>query len=123
MAASQEGHQEVVAELLKSGADVNASVQPPAAAVGRTALHVASRFGHLYIVRLLVAQGADIDAVDAGRRSALMDASGFGQVAVVKELLKLGADPDLVDAHGKTAKQLAASKVGAVKAEIEGHFT
>ncbi len=47
--ASQEGHQEVVAALLKGGADVTASIQPQAAgaaADGRTALHLASRYGY-----------------------------------------------------------------------------
>jgi hypothetical protein len=82
---------------------------------------MASRCGHLSIVRLLAARGADINAADATRRTALMFASSYGQVSVVKELLKLGADPALVDARGRTAKQLVQANA-AIKADIKELF-
>ena len=73
-------------------------------------------------MRLLVAQGADINAADADGHTMLMAASGWCQVAAVKELLKLGADPALVDAGGRTAKQLVQTFAAFMKTGIEKLF-
>ena len=54
---------------------------------GATALHHAAIKGHLKIVRLLLAHGADLQLKDTNGRTPLMAATEQGQTAVV-ELLK-----------------------------------
>lgn len=54
---------------------------------GATALHHAAIKGHLKIVRLLLAHGADLQLKDTTGRTPLMAATEQGQTAVV-ELLK-----------------------------------
>jgi uncharacterized protein len=128
MAALYRGHQHVVAALLEAGAEVDVFV---AAATGRTddlrtalarpgavglyaydgwtPLHLASFFGRLDAVRILLDGGADVHAVS---RNALTNtplhaatAGKHGGVAML--LLAAGADSHVVDAGGYTALQIA----------------
>ena len=55
MVASQEGHAEVVKELISAGADVNARTK---GTPGITALMFASKNGHTEIVNILKQAGA-----------------------------------------------------------------
>ena len=57
MAASEEGHDEVVRVLLDAGADVNASEEN-----GKGALYYASDEGHTSTAQLLLDRGADVSA-------------------------------------------------------------
>ena len=60
---------------------------------GGPGLHAAASRGHLAVVRLLLASGADPNLRDAGdNASALHFAAGFGHVEVVRALLDAGAD-------------------------------
>ena len=54
--ASKEGHLDIVTELLKRGANVEAATKK-----GNTALHIASLAGHEEIVKLLVATDAKLN--------------------------------------------------------------
>jgi len=102
MAASFNGHTEVVSLLLKAGADVNAKNND-----GETALMLASAFGHTEIVSLLLKAEADVNAKDKQGWTALMDASCSGHTEVVSLLLKAGADVNAKPNYGETALMLA----------------
>jgi hypothetical protein len=56
--AAQQGHMDVVSFLLDAGVDV-------AASDGMTALHNASAGGHLALMRLLIARGAPLEAMNS----------------------------------------------------------
>ena len=68
----------------------------------------ASFFGHVEVVRALLAAGADVDAADNHGYSALIWASWFGLVEVVRALLAAGADKHLAALNGDTAYSDAA---------------
>ena len=65
-----------------------------------TSLMVASHFGHLNIVELLVDQGAAVDTRDERGRGPLSWAAERGHGAVIQLLLNAGADVDEQDEDG-----------------------
>src|ERR1019366_2622233 len=78
MAASQNGHLEVVQALLAAKADANAKSRDD----GTTALIIASQKGHVKIVQALLAAGADVNATERKGTTALMAASVFERLEV-----------------------------------------
>jgi hypothetical protein len=88
--AAQEQDLTKIQELIKAGADINAS--------GGQALGYASAQGNLEIVKELIKAGADINDSNA-----LRFASSSGYIDVVKELITAGADVNVKDSNGKTA--------------------
>src|SRR5699024_279691 len=69
---------------------------------GRTALAFAARYGHTGIVRLLLDNGANVNATNVNQ-TALSYAAEYGHDAIVKLLLDKGADIDATEAFGWTA--------------------
>lgn len=65
--------------------------------------------GALVSIRLHIARGADINAVDDKGRSPLMLAAALGLRDVCAELLSAGADPTVIDGVGNDALRLAQS--------------
>jgi len=63
----------------------------------------ASSYGHPTIVKILLDEGADVNALDGQKRPALFWASFNGHAEVVKNLLKYGADVTIKDNRGHTA--------------------
>lgn len=61
-------------------------------------------------VKLLITNGAQINATDSQGRTALMTASSKGNTAIVKLLLEQGADTNLKDNKGQTAFTRASDK-------------
>lgn len=78
---------DLVTVMLKHGADVNGH----SGLSDTTALIEASQVGHLEMVKLLIQEGADINAVDKYEFSALMLAVVRGHIHIVRELLSQGA--------------------------------
>ena len=97
-AASEHGHDAVVAQLLRNGADPNG---PVAEIEGITALEAAAKNGHLAVARRLLDKGAAIDLVEGNesgteeRPTALQLAARNGHLAVVEELVDRGADVNM----------------------------
>lgn len=78
---------------------------------GFTALHLAAFFNRPDVVALLIARGADVDAVSRNAINArpLHSAATMRAAAVVKSLLASGADPDATQERGITALMSAAA--------------
>ena len=99
MLAAAGGDLSLVKHLVTYGARINIE--------GWSPLIYAAWRGHTEVVRYLLDNGADIDAVSANGTSALMMASAFGQFETVKLLLWKVADPNLKTDSGGTALQWA----------------
>jgi serine/threonine-protein phosphatase 6 regulatory ankyrin repeat subunit B len=113
--------------LIEGGVNVNAKNY-----WGETALFIASREGHIKIVKLLIENGADVNTqilVDEHRgqkyystaleeasqeghaevvkllitAGGLIEASKYGQIELVKQLIEEGVDVNVVDNDGYTA--------------------
>ncbi|CAI8053433.1 Ankyrin-2 [Geodia barretti] len=103
MAASQEGHVEVVDQLLQHGATVDLQRSD-----GWSSLMAASDNGHVGVVDKLIQHGATVDLHDKDGVSSLMVASEYGPVEVVDQLLQHGATVDLQRSNtGYTALMFA----------------
>jgi ankyrin repeat protein len=116
--AAERGDSEAVKQLLKDGADVNASMGD-----GMTALHWAAERGDVQLTNILLYAGANVAAVTrVGQYTPLHVAARTGNASVVKALL---AGHAVVDARtvpsGATALHLAAAagNVDAVSALLD----
>jgi len=107
--AVKAGNANLVRRLLDLGADPNTASRR-FRDHRRTALMLASLGGHLEIVDLLLAAGANVDDRSANKNTALMFASSRGHLPIVKRLLAAGADVDVVGYAGRTALQYALDK-------------
>jgi ankyrin repeat protein len=99
MLASLKGLDDVVAALIKRGADVNKT--------GWTPLHYAATHGHLNVMKQLLEAHAYIDAESPNGTTPLMMAAHYGTPAAVKLLLESGADTTLKNQQNLTAVDFA----------------
>lgn len=74
-----------------------------------SALHAAASRGRLDALKLLLAHGADVNAVEGWGASPLIAAAKSGCTECVTSLLKAGANPDHRDMNGRTALDYSAS--------------
>lgn len=72
-----------------------------------TLLHQAAQRGHIEVVEYLVAQKADVDAIDDVRNTPLHRAARFGKTDVVRCLLKCKANPEPLNEMERTPWELA----------------
>ncbi len=85
--AACRGRTQLVDILLRSGAEINVSVEGS----GITALACAVGKGHTDTVRLLIEAGADLETVDKQGTTPLMTAQSNGSDEIVKLLTDAGA--------------------------------
>ena len=100
------GRQAAAERLLDAGADPRAV---SGNALANTPLHAALAGQHTDLALLLIARGADVGAVDAGKHTPLHIAAENGLIDVVRALLAAGADPHAVDAEDNTPLSRAAA--------------
>ena len=103
MAAASAGAVDLVRDLLKLGADVNARNQ-----MGGTALMYAVAAGDLGTVKLLLANGADINGQSVNGWTALMMAAAKNRIDIAAMLVARAADVNLPDVYGWTPLMRAA---------------
>ena len=72
-----------------------------------TPLHVASSYGYLEVVRILVEQGADMAVQDNNKKTPLHLASDEGRLDVARFLVEHGADATALDIDGRVPLHLA----------------
>ncbi len=75
---------------------------------GRTALHLSADSNHQEMVALLLAQGADVDAVSDGGWTALHNAAQSGRIGVVSHLIDAHANVNAELSNGMTPLHWAA---------------
>ncbi|MEJ2461327.1 MAG: ankyrin repeat domain-containing protein [Candidatus Thiodiazotropha sp.] len=100
-----------IKSLLRLGADIE-SLNPE----GRTALHLACLAGHFHLVKLLICEGANVNAIDnEGHTPIFMAVEGSN--SSINLLVDAGADIDHINHGNQTALMHACEigKVGAVK--------
>ncbi|CAG2253583.1 unnamed protein product [Mytilus edulis] len=101
--ASQNGHVNVVKELLQHSADVNKCIND-----GTPPLQIACYNNMIEVVRVLLqCDDVDIDLCDDDGCSSLYQASQEGHVDVVKELLQHSADVNKCDNDGASPLYIA----------------
>lgn len=102
--AAREGQMESARILLKAGAYVDGrggAMSPMAAAALR---------GHAIVVRLLIRNGADMNATGENGLSALMNAVKLGHREVAKALLDAGANTRVLDRDGQNLLGVAVNE-------------
>ncbi|GAP83716.1 putative ankyrin repeat protein [Rosellinia necatrix] len=72
-----------------------------------TALHIASLWGHNGAIEVLLAKGADINAIDSCGGTALHTASSYGRDSTIELLLSKGADINATNDQGRAALYVA----------------
>ena len=107
--ASWHGHAEIVSKLLESGAVVDKTDGPND---GNTALMKAAWNAHherfVDTIKVLLDNGANIEAKNVYGMTALMNAAMSGYLGAVEALIHRGADPKVGDQGGVTALHKAA---------------
>ena len=98
MLASKLGQEDILALLLKAGADID-----HVDVGGGGCLHLASGPGHVSCLTILLKKGAKVNLSDSTGTTALMMASSGGHKAAVTMLLEAGASLDQQNAQGMCA--------------------
>ncbi|HPQ39725.1 MAG TPA: ankyrin repeat domain-containing protein [bacterium] len=105
IAAIEQGNVKVVKELLKSGADIEATNS-----LGRTSLACAAWMGQREIAEILIAAGAEVNSRDRMQNVPLLGALWQSHPEIAEMLVKHGADVNVRDRHQFTPLHVAAWK-------------
>ncbi len=95
--AIQSGSGSMTVILLDAGADIHATDIE-----GRGVMHMAARWGHDDLIRLLSKKGVSARGKSKKGSTPLHEAAGAGNLETVKLLIELGADPKSRDQYGAT---------------------
>ncbi len=106
---SQKGLESEFNALFCHGADIEQPVVNTGKDNGATPLFLAAQAGHLNLMRVLMAVGANINPILPDGTTALMAAAQCGHCEVVRTLINAGADRDNKRIDGETALSLALS--------------
>jgi hypothetical protein len=79
---------------------------------GRTALHQASSVGNIWVVKLLIAHGADVNAKNSIGETSLHLASRFGHLEAAQFLIASGALINAKTKFTRTTPLMAAAEMG-----------
>ncbi|KAJ2953625.1 hypothetical protein O0L34_g1229 [Tuta absoluta] len=105
--AAYNGDNERVQSLIDKAKNVKEVVNAPDNS-GYTALHYAARCGNVDTCKILLNNGADINAQTSGKATPLHKAAAAGKINTVKFLIQSGADINLQDVDGETLLHKAA---------------
>lgn len=97
------GHQEIAAELLRRGADVNAVARNH---LGVQPINSAAAGNHTEVVRVLLEHGADPNAREAAGFAPIHAAAQNGNDELYELLVARGADREAAADDGRTAADL-----------------
>jgi len=100
---ASDGDLSLVEKALDNGEEVNCTADEG----GLTPLHYACDRGHVDVVKLLLARGANITALDEGRQTPLHYAVSNDFLEVVRLLAAEGADFSMEDEDGNTPVDVA----------------
>ncbi|EFJ49193.1 hypothetical protein VOLCADRAFT_120788 [Volvox carteri f. nagariensis] len=100
--AARWGDEEAVEDFIAIGKDIN---EPDTQ--GRTALHYAVAYDHAVIAKMLLDEGANVEARDSMNNTPLHYACGYGRAPLARLLLKAGANKGVQNNTGKTPLELA----------------
>ncbi|UDD63833.1 hypothetical protein AFCA_011087 [Aspergillus flavus] len=92
--------------LLEAGADPN-RIGSPLPKIARPLHHCIMHHDDTYLVKVLVAAGADINLVDSDKQTPLMLAAALGREATLAFLLSAGADITPQNADGQSLLHIA----------------
>ena len=108
--AAERGYTRLSQAIIEKGADLNIRDDNPC--LGETPLLLATKNGHIEIVKLLLKHGASVDECDYFRNTALILAAEKGDTEIVKVLLKYKATCwyKYVNGNGDNALSLAVKK-------------
>mmetsp|Transcript_2423 Transcript_2423/g.4898 ORF Transcript_2423/g.4898 Transcript_2423/m.4898 type:complete len:248 (-) Transcript_2423:146-889(-) len=101
--AARDGNYSRIKDLVRAGADVNQQ----GGSHKHTALHYASRFGHLECMEALLKVKADPNISNIDGRTALHWAAANGTAAACDLLVRAGAKPGARNKDGMTSLELA----------------
>jgi hypothetical protein len=101
--AAMVGDEELLRERIDLGEDTNSPVD----VYGTTPIQIASMYGHLHIIKMLVKYGADLDAVDSFGCTSVFVAAFQGKIDVIEVLTQLGADINIPNRDGDSPISIA----------------
>ena len=112
--AAKEGNKQIAVKLIDAGAEVDQTC----GSYSRTPLDVACAQGHLEVIKVLVAHGADINYQDGEGFNALHHAAFWDRRKEAAFLLVRGADKNAIDIRGRTPLHQAAKEGHRIMAEL-----
>lgn len=109
--AIEEGNTKIVLDLLHNSVGINETIE-----MGYTSLLLATYKNNFKIVKLLLENGADVNAQSRhDRKTALMLGSMNGNIEIVEILTQYDADIDLKDNYARSAFDFAKNKPDILK--------